>query len=393
MSPDVPSPPHTAPLEPRKSVDFAAFPVPNLFNMSSLNLDIPLWDENYNASNYSPESNAMSSAISSFQSSPEITHVSLFKPLDNGLGTNLVSADVSRLPPSPSAIDLGSHDSPREQGSQARSQSVSQIDPDECVEETGVTCDEIAAFISYPDDESKWTCLYPNCGKKFARKENIKAHVQTHLNDRQYRCKDCNKRFVRQHDLKRHANIHGGIRPYHCPCGKSFARQDALTRHRQRGMCIGAYEGTGKRVSKRGRPKKTRPDAADRHDKSAATRQRALERLGQYASSVSESSISTHPSPEQFDSPLEYISSPPGLDLSSSSPAAPKLTDFDVNLSQSLLMPFEASASYFQQDFDLSVPLSKNEGRKEADDAIFRDYFSQQLEGGELNDFVFDTEM
>jgi regulatory protein SWI5 len=39
---------------------------------------------------------------------------------------------------------------------------------------------------------------------------------------------------VRQHDLRRHEKIHGGDKPFVCACRKSFARQDALTRHRQR---------------------------------------------------------------------------------------------------------------------------------------------------------------
>jgi hypothetical protein len=39
---------------------------------------------------------------------------------------------------------------------------------------------------------------------------------------------------VRQHDLRRHEKIHGGDKPFVCACKKSFARQDALTRHRQR---------------------------------------------------------------------------------------------------------------------------------------------------------------
>ncbi|CRK47815.1 hypothetical protein BN1723_020404, partial [Verticillium longisporum] len=103
--------------------------------------------------------------------------------------------------------------------------------------ETGVTTDDIAIYIQGPDPaDNKWMCLFEDCGKKFGRKENIKSHVQTHLNDRQYQCPSCHKCFVRQHDLKRHAKIHTGIKPYPCECGNSFARHDALTRHRQRGM-------------------------------------------------------------------------------------------------------------------------------------------------------------
>ncbi|KAF3161109.1 Metallothionein expression activator [Orbilia oligospora] len=129
------------------------------------------------------------------------------------------------------------------------------------VRASGISNDEISAYISGPEPaDNKWVCLYPECQKRFGRKENIKSHVQTHLGDRQFRCEVCKKCFVRQHDLKRHAKIHTGIKPYPCKCGNSFARHDALTRHRQRGMCIGAFEGIVKKVVKRGRPKKIRAE-------------------------------------------------------------------------------------------------------------------------------------
>jgi regulatory protein SWI5 len=121
---------------------------------------------------------------------------------------------------------------------------------------TGISMEEIASFIAGPESDGKWVCKYPDCGKRFGRKENIKSHVQTHLGDRQFQCIVCKKCFVRQHDLKRHSKIHTGIKPYPCLCGNSFARHDALTRHRQRGMCIGAFEGIVKKVAKRGRPRK-----------------------------------------------------------------------------------------------------------------------------------------
>ncbi|KAK6206778.1 metallothionein expression activator [Colletotrichum tabaci] len=155
----------------------------------------------------------------------------------------------------------------------ASAASIASINIEETKTETGVTLDEIAMYISGPDPiDSKWTCVYEDCGKKFGRKENIKSHVQTHLNDRQYQCPTCKKCFVRQHDLKRHAKIHTGIKPYPCECGNSFARHDALTRHRQRGMCIGAFDGIVKKVVKRGRPRKHRPEMDERVNKSARTR-------------------------------------------------------------------------------------------------------------------------
>lgn len=148
----------------------------------------------------------------------------------------------------------------------ARSMSIKDLKLDSCIdasiESTGITLDDIAAYVKEPDakDRSidggkKWTCIYPGCGKKFGRKENIKSHIQTHLGDRQFKCNHCNKCFVRVHDLKRHAKIHTGLKPYPCECGNSFARHDALTRHKQRGMCSGAIRPPAPRTVKRGRPR------------------------------------------------------------------------------------------------------------------------------------------
>ena len=167
------------------------------------------------------------------------------------------------------------------------------------IEETNVSLDDIAQFIEGPDPvDNKWMCKFEGCDKKFGRKENIKSHVQTHLGDRQFRCDHCTKCFVRGHDLKRHAKIHTGSKPYPCLCGNSFARHDALTRHRQRGMCIGAFDGVVKKVIKRGRPRKHRPEMDERLDKASRTRQRNTEpHQDDYASSVSSCSISSWGSP------------------------------------------------------------------------------------------------
>lgn len=314
LSPDIPSPPNTAPLKGRQRslLDLADFPQPNFMNMSNLKMEIPGSMGGYNASNYSPMSNAVSSAISSFQSSPEMAHMTLFEDIDVGVDGPLMATKLSGLPNSQSADDLGVYPSPMKEESFPRSQSMSENDPEDWID-TGVTCDEIASFIGCPENDNKWKCLYPHCNKRFGRKENIKSHVQTHLGDRQFQCKDCHKCFVRQHDLKRHANIHSGVKSHSCPCGKGFARHDALTRHRQRGMCIGAFEGTPKKVIKRGRPRKPRPDAEERLEKSAKTRQRVLEKrcLGEYASSASGSSASSYPSPEQFFDDMDFIASSP----------------------------------------------------------------------------------
>ena len=132
-----------------------------------------------------------------------------------------------------------------------------ELDLTSCIEYTGVSEEDVQSYISEQSpDTNRWICLFPDCDKTFGRRENIKSHVQTHLGDRQYKCKNCAKRFVRQHDLKRHAKIHTGDKPYECPCGAGFARQDALTRHRQRGVCIGGFPNVIRRQARRGRPRK-----------------------------------------------------------------------------------------------------------------------------------------
>ncbi|CBX95921.1 similar to BTE binding protein 4 [Plenodomus lingam JN3] len=165
---------------------------------------------------------------------------------------------------------------PLDMESYEQSPMFNDLDVDASLEYTGIAPEEVQRYISEQDPvTSKWTCLYLDCGKVFGRRENIRSHVQTHLGDRQFKCNGCGKCFVRQHDLKRHAKIHSGNKPYKCPCGAGFARQDALTRHRQRGMCVGGFADAVRRQAKRGRPKKNRPDMEDRVDKATRTR-RAL---------------------------------------------------------------------------------------------------------------------
>jgi regulatory protein SWI5 len=259
----MPTPPRSGQVTTTNSFDSASMPTGNFMNISNLNLDFLKNEGQYSAPQYSPESSNLS-----YQSSPDVPQMGVFA--DTFVNKPHMETPVSasdqpsyRLPVSASPA----------RSSHRRSESVCSINLEETITETGITIDDIATFIQGPDPhDGKWLCLYPDCKKRFGRKENIKSHVQTHLGDRQFQCPHCKKCFVRQHDLKRHAKIHSGVKPYPCQCGNSFARHDALTRHRQRGMCIGAFEGVVKKTVKRGRPRKNRPDNEERMKKSSRTR-------------------------------------------------------------------------------------------------------------------------
>jgi regulatory protein SWI5 len=254
----MPSPPRSGTMPSSTAFDSAPMPSGGFMNMSNLNIGF-MKHEKFDGPHYSPASSNISPALS-YLSSPEIAPMTM---VGDPFG-NKPSLDTPSMYPEPPGNGPPSY---------RRSESVSSSNLEENITDTGITIDQIATFISGPDpSDGRWLCLYPDCKKRFGRKENIKSHVQTHLGDRQFQCRHCKKCFVRQHDLKRHAKIHSGIKPYPCQCGNSFARHDALTRHRQRGMCIGAFEGIVKKSVKRGRPRKNRPDDEDRLNKSSRTR-------------------------------------------------------------------------------------------------------------------------
>ncbi|XMA13962.1 hypothetical protein WAI453_006753 [Rhynchosporium graminicola] len=288
--------PQNAPIAAMNNYDSAPMPTGHFMNSSKLNLQF-MKNEPVSSTQYSQVSNNVS-FHSSHNSSPDVSQAPMFDPFVNK--PDLEAPELSYQEPISHGLPMSA--SPSHQShkpSHRRTESISSdINLDESITDTGITIDDIATFISGPDpSDGKWICLYPECKKRFGRKENIKSHVQTHLGDRQFQCPHCQKCFVRQHDLKRHAKIHSGVKPYPCQCGNSFARHDALTRHRQRGMCIGAFEGVVKKTVKRGRPRKNRPDDEERADKSSRTRSKNHKKSMSSASSTSGSSSSRGESP------------------------------------------------------------------------------------------------
>lgn len=374
----LPSPPHSA----RENYSSSSnFPSLGFLDMSAMKIDFSSRGINYDSSQCPPLLNALPPTISPYQSSPEMNHLPQFCNEINELLESSNQKSQSDLESAKTSHDADPGVS--KDCAHSSTQSDSEVDRDTSVEDIGITSEEIAAFMYGPGSDNRWSCTFPGCTRTFGRKENIKSHIQNHLGDRQFICSVCGNDFVRQHDLKRHMKIHSGVKPYTCPCGRTFCRQDALTRHRQRNTCEGGFNGILKSPTKRGRPKKARPDSDQRLAKSAKTRQRALEKAYEKAyQSSSGSSVCSFSSPPYMPdeiiirgtSPLddveslranltEFLSSTPPTSPShstgnSSSSQNSKLPSAAIRVSVSL-SPKIASIQEESQDMLLTHAMSR----------------------------------
>ena len=302
---NLPSPPHSA----RESYSSSAgFPSLDFLDMSAMKTGFSTEGVNSGSLQCSPLLNTLTPTISFFQSSPEMSHQPQFCDEVNELLDS--SNQISRVDVEPANISYDADPGASQECAHSSTQSDSDIDRDTSVEDPVITSKEITAFMYGPGSDNRWSCKFPGCSRTFGRKENIKSHIQNHLGDRQFICSVCGNDFVRQHDLKRHMKIHSGVRPYTCPCGRTFCRQDALTRHRQRNTCEGGLNGIS--PIKRGRPKKVRPHSDQRLEKSTKTRQRALEKANEKAyQSSSGSSVCSFSSPQYMSDDIVFRGTSP----------------------------------------------------------------------------------
>ncbi|KAF2800585.1 hypothetical protein K505DRAFT_412869 [Melanomma pulvis-pyrius CBS 109.77] len=321
---------------------------------SAMNFDFdnPDADMGYESSSYYTSDTLSPSPMSS----PQQKSVQMFlEKIEENPTQELVFSQTPALFSSEGTSDNQNGLSLPMEESFSQSSAMTELEIDASIEYTGISPEEVQRYISEQDPmTNKWTCMYPECGKMFGRRENIRSHVQTHLGDRQYRCIHCSKCFVRQHDLKRHAKIHSGTKPYKCPCSAEFARQDALTRHRQRGMCVGGFADAVRRQAKRGRPKKNRPDLEERTEKSSKTRRK----LASAASSVSAGSP-----PSDTQSPPPSLAEYELLQTRDLPRLLPETASFGDHMSSSTdPFSFETASSPFADDATLTTSSFDNSG-------------------------------
>ncbi|KIK09005.1 hypothetical protein K443DRAFT_83877 [Laccaria amethystina LaAM-08-1] len=82
--------------------------------------------------------------------------------------------------------------------------------------------------------EKPYICDFPGCGKSFAITGALTIHKRTHNGHKPFKCTYCERAFAESSNLSKHLRTHTGARPYTCAepnCGKSFARPDQLSRH------------------------------------------------------------------------------------------------------------------------------------------------------------------
>lgn len=62
------------------------------------------------------------------------------------------------------------------------------------------------------------------CSASFNRQGALKYHEKTHRQERSHKCGVCNKTFLAKYDLKKHFRTHSGEKPYGCSyCEKRFS--------------------------------------------------------------------------------------------------------------------------------------------------------------------------
>ncbi|EDW15062.2 zinc finger protein 182 [Drosophila mojavensis] len=70
------------------------------------------------------------------------------------------------------------------------------------------------------------------CGNSFPNQTQLKSHLRTHRNEKNYECELCSKRFNAACNLTTHMRTHTGEKPYECShCSRRFADRSTHRKH------------------------------------------------------------------------------------------------------------------------------------------------------------------
>lgn len=81
-------------------------------------------------------------------------------------------------------------------------------------------------------NEKPYACIY--CGRNFRQRTILNQHVRIHTGEKPYKCAQCGKDFRQKAILDQHTRTHQGDRPFCCPmpnCRRRFATEQEVKRH------------------------------------------------------------------------------------------------------------------------------------------------------------------
>ena len=86
--------------------------------------------------------------------------------------------------------------------------------------------------------EKKIPCkLSPQCKQFFSDYNKMRRHMLSHTGEKKWTCDICKKQFSLEYNMKIHQRIHTGERPFQCSypdCGRKFAQKTNLKSHEEK---------------------------------------------------------------------------------------------------------------------------------------------------------------
>ncbi|XP_030238743.1 zinc finger and SCAN domain-containing protein 2 [Drosophila navojoa] len=94
---------------------------------------------------------------------------------------------------------------------------------------TSLTMVDLAAACE-PSNFPRHSCAI--CGNSFPNQTQLKSHLRTHRNEKNYECELCSKRFNAACNLTTHMRTHTGEKPFECShCSRRFADRSTHRKH------------------------------------------------------------------------------------------------------------------------------------------------------------------